>query len=50
MNHVRRTREEFPRAVLMAGNVVTGEMTEELVQSQSPYYTLYNTNSMLESV
>lgn len=33
VNHVRRTREEFPRAVLMAGNVVTGEMTEELILS-----------------
>lgn len=28
---VKRTREEFPNKVLMAGNVVTGEMAEELV-------------------
>jgi GMP reductase len=28
---VRRVRDEYPRLTIMAGNVVTGEMTEELV-------------------
>lgn len=28
---VRRYREEFPRHTLFAGNVVTGEMVEELI-------------------
>jgi GMP reductase len=28
---VRRVRDEFPKLTIMAGNVVTGEMTEELV-------------------
>lgn len=28
---VRRARDKYPEAVIMAGNVVTGEMTEELV-------------------
>jgi GMP reductase len=30
---VRRTRAEFPDKIIMAGNVVTGEMTEELILS-----------------
>src|SRR5882672_6848625 len=30
---VRRIRAQYPRIVIMAGNVVTGEMTEELVLS-----------------
>jgi len=29
--HVRRVREEFPDLVIIAGNVVTREMTEELI-------------------
>ena len=28
---VKRTRHTFPQAIIMAGNVVTGEMTEELL-------------------
>lgn len=28
---VRKVREHFPEAVIMAGNVVTGDMTEELI-------------------
>ena len=31
--HVRRTRETFPDKIIIAGNVVTGEMTEELILS-----------------
>lgn len=31
--HVRRTREAFPEKTIIAGNVVTGEMTEELLLS-----------------
>ncbi len=31
VNFVKRMREEFPDIVIMAGNVVTGDMTEELV-------------------
>ena len=30
---VQKVRERYPNAVLMAGNVVTGEMTEQLVLS-----------------
>uniref|UniRef100_A0A8C4QJY6 GMP reductase n=1 Tax=Eptatretus burgeri TaxID=7764 RepID=A0A8C4QJY6_EPTBU len=30
---VRRTREKFPEQTIMAGNVVTGEMVEELILS-----------------
>jgi GMP reductase len=30
---VRRTREAHPRQTLIAGNVVTGEMVEELILS-----------------
>jgi len=30
---VKRVREKYPEAVIMAGNVVTGEMTEELILS-----------------
>jgi GMP reductase len=30
---LRRLRDEFPDIVIMAGNVVTGEMTEELIMS-----------------
>jgi len=29
--HVRKVREQFPNIVIIAGNVVTGEMTEELI-------------------
>jgi GMP reductase len=29
--HVRKVRESFPNIVIIAGNVVTGEMTEELI-------------------
>jgi GMP reductase len=29
--HVRKVREAFPHLVIIAGNVVTGEMTEELI-------------------
>jgi GMP reductase len=29
--HVRKVRERFPHLVIIAGNVVTGEMTEELI-------------------
>ena len=29
--HVRKVRENFPQLVIIAGNVVTGEMTEELI-------------------
>ena len=29
--HVRKVRENFPHIVIIAGNVVTGEMTEELI-------------------
>jgi len=29
--HVRKVRENFPNLVIIAGNVVTGEMTEELI-------------------
>jgi GMP reductase len=29
--HVRKVRERFPHIVIIAGNVVTGEMTEELI-------------------
>lgn len=31
--HVRRTRAAFPDKIIIAGNVVTGEMTEELLLS-----------------
>eukprot|EP01101_Sappina_pedata_P003692 TRINITY_DN1493_c0_g1_i1.p2 TRINITY_DN1493_c0_g1~~TRINITY_DN1493_c0_g1_i1.p2 ORF type:complete len:348 (+),score=119.94 TRINITY_DN1493_c0_g1_i1:70-1113(+) len=31
VNTVRRTREKYPDVTIMAGNVVTGEMTEELI-------------------
>lgn len=33
MDFIRRVREEFPRHTIFAGNVVTGEMTEELILS-----------------
>jgi GMP reductase len=29
--HVRKVRKQFPQLVIIAGNVVTGEMTEELI-------------------
>jgi GMP reductase len=29
--HVRKVRKQFPHLVIIAGNVVTGEMTEELI-------------------
>ena len=31
--HVKKVREAFPNIVIIAGNVVTGEMTEELILS-----------------
>ncbi|HLB58425.1 MAG TPA: IMP dehydrogenase, partial [Gammaproteobacteria bacterium] len=31
VDFLKRTREAFPNKIIMAGNVVTGEMTEELV-------------------
>ena len=31
VNHVRNIRERYPNIVIIAGNVVTGEMTEELI-------------------
>jgi len=33
VNTVRRVREKYPKLTIMAGNVVTGEMTEELILS-----------------
>ncbi len=33
VDFLKRTRETFPNKIIMAGNVVTGEMTEELVIS-----------------
>lgn len=33
VNSVRRTREAFPKHTIMAGNVVTGEMAEQLILS-----------------
>lgn len=33
VDFVRKTREEFPNTTIMAGNVVTGEMVEELLLS-----------------
>lgn len=33
VDFVRRTRDAFPTKIIMAGNVVTGEMTEELILS-----------------
>jgi len=33
VNTVRRVREKYPELTIMAGNVVTGEMTEELILS-----------------
>lgn len=33
VHHVRRTREAHPRTTIIAGNVVTGEMVEELILS-----------------
>jgi len=33
VNTVRKTRERWPELTIMAGNVVTGEMTEELILS-----------------
>jgi len=33
VNAVRRVREQYPRYTIMAGNVVTGEMVEELILS-----------------
>ena len=31
VNHVRNIRDRYPELVIIAGNVVTGEMTEELI-------------------
>ena len=31
VDYVRKVRKEFPDHIIMAGNVVTGEMTEELI-------------------
>lgn len=33
VDFVRKTRDAFPSKIIMAGNVVTGEMTEELILS-----------------
>lgn len=33
VSHVRRTRDALPDKIIIAGNVVTGEMTEELILS-----------------
>ncbi|VDL62519.1 unnamed protein product [Nippostrongylus brasiliensis] len=33
IDFIRKVREEFPRHTIMAGNVVTGEMVEELILS-----------------
>jgi len=33
VDFIRRVREKLPRLTIIAGNVVTGEMTEELVLS-----------------
>lgn len=33
VSHLERLREQYPHTVIMAGNVVTGEMTEELILS-----------------
>jgi GMP reductase len=33
VHHVRRTRAKFPTKTIIAGNVVTGEMVEELILS-----------------
>lgn len=33
VDSLKRVREEFPDKIIMAGNVVTGEMTEELILS-----------------
>ena len=33
MHHVRRIRAAHPTATIIAGNVVTGEMVEELIIS-----------------
>ena len=35
--HVRKVRDQFPNLVIIAGNVVTGEMTEELDSCWSRY-------------
>lgn len=31
MNFIRRVREQFPVHTIFAGNVVTGEMVEQLI-------------------
>mmetsp|Transcript_1162 Transcript_1162/g.2518 ORF Transcript_1162/g.2518 Transcript_1162/m.2518 type:complete len:356 (+) Transcript_1162:71-1138(+) len=33
VDYVRKVRKEFPEHIILAGNVVTGEMTEELILS-----------------
>jgi GMP reductase len=33
VDHIRNIRERYPHVVIIAGNVVTGEMTEELILS-----------------
>ena len=33
VDFIKKTREKFPSKIIMAGNVVTGEMTEELILS-----------------
>ena len=35
--HVKKVRQAFPNIVIIAGNVVTGEMTEELILAWSRY-------------
>ena len=41
VNHVRRTREAYPKVTLIAGNVVTGEMVEELILSGADIVKVY---------
>ena len=36
-NFVRKFRKQFPNVVIIAGNVVTGEMTEEVNLKWSRY-------------
>lgn len=57
VNHVRRTREAHPTKTLIAGNVVTGEMVEELILSGADivkvlhlYISYYNDKSFLHTL
>lgn len=46
IDHVRRVREQNPRTTIIAGNVVTGEIAEELLLTGADIikaiYSLYN--------